>query len=174
MNTKPKFAFAILALIGTLTPIKSASASPTTSAGVLATFEGRTIDLSKGWGSATACSTDGVNTTCYRSAHQMATAQSVPAVALAASVCIPSVNLYSGTKFTGLVLNINSHGGPTALSQYGFDNITSSYAIGYCDAVFYDGTTNTSSVYPGPTTAYSSATSMLTGWDNRISSITIS
>lgn len=59
------------------------------------------------------------------------------------------------------------------LSGYGFDNVTSSYQVGGCAATFYD-TAGGTGTYPGSTGAGASASSMVSGWDNRISSIRIS
>jgi hypothetical protein len=168
---KKSFLGSALALMLTfgIAPIGSADAA---AKGVLATFEGQTIDLSKGWGDAKACITDGTTTQCFRSETEMQSAPSTQ-IATLATGCIPSVMLYSGTYFTGLALNLTASNSVIALSGYGFDNITSSYGIGYCNASFYDGLNKSTAQYPGPTNAYASATVMMSGWDNRISSVFI-
>jgi hypothetical protein len=68
---------------------------------------------------------------------------------------------------------LTSRGAYINLSTYGFDNDTSSYKVGACASYFYDGAGGGTPLYPGTTTANSSATSMLTGWDNRVSSVYI-
>ena len=60
------------------------------------------------------------------------------------------------------------------LSTYGFDNDTSSYRVGACASTFWAGASGSGSVYPGPTGANASASSMLSGWNNVVSSVYIS
>lgn len=148
--------------------------------GVVASFEGGWINLAQGWGEATACTSDGVNTRCFRTEAEM-DATSSPVVGLSALssgivpllACASSLKLYRSTSFTGAVLQLTSRGTYANLSTYGFDNDTSSYQVGACTSYFYDGATGGAPLYPGATTANSSATSMLTGWDNRVSSVYI-
>jgi hypothetical protein len=59
------------------------------------------------------------------------------------------------------------------LSTYGFDNITSSYQVGACGSTFYDGASGVAPTYPGPTGANAASATMLTSWDNRVSSVYI-
>ena len=141
----------------------------------LADFEGSFIDLSKDWGEAKACWSDGRTTECFRTESQM-DSQINQRFTLKAAVatCATSVKLYSNTSYGGSVLSLVTRTVPINLSAYGFDNLTSSYVIGSCNALFYDYANNVSPTYPGSTTANSSASSMSTGWDNRVSSIRIS
>ena len=59
----------LIAAVG-LFPTMQANAAPS-NGGVLATFEGRTINLAQSWGAATACTSDGVTTQCFRSVAEM-------------------------------------------------------------------------------------------------------
>jgi hypothetical protein len=156
------------------------TAASDTGHGVIASFEGGWINLAEGWGEATACTSDGITTACYRTEAEMnaasnpvvgATARSLAIVPLL--TCASSLKLYRSTSFTGAVLQLTSRGVYTNLSTYGFDNDTSSYQVGACTSYFYDGASGGTPLYPGTTTANSSATSMLTGWDNRVSSVYI-
>jgi hypothetical protein len=81
--------------------------------------------------------------------------------------------LYRSTSYGGAVLQLTTRYTYINLSGYGFDNDTSSYRVGACAAYFYDGTNGGGSVYPGSTGAGVSASSMVSGWDNRISSVYI-
>ena len=141
----------------------------------LADFEGSFIDLSKDWGEAKACWSDGRTTECFRTESQMDSQinQRFTSKAVVAT-CATSVKLYSNTSYGGSVLSLVTRTVPINLSAYGFDNLTSSYVIGSCSTLFYDYANNVSPTYPGSTTANSSASSMSTGWDNRVSSIRIS
>jgi hypothetical protein len=166
-------ALMMTAVVGSAAPHVSA-ADPE---GVLASFEGTTINLQDGWGAARACTSDGVVTTCYRSeaALDRATAvaaQSIEMTPLAA--CASSLRLYRSTSYGGSVLQLTARGTFINLSSFGFSNDTSSYRVGACSASFYDGSSGGAPTYPGSTSANASATSMVTGWDNRVSSIYIS
>lgn len=86
--------------------------------------------------------------------------------------CTPSVRLYSGANHSGSLLNVTAQYTFVNLSSHGFDNITSSYRIGGCNAGLYGGA-NGASPYPGNTSAGVSASSMLSGWDNAVSSVYI-
>ncbi|MBI4933830.1 MAG: hypothetical protein HY828_08130 [Actinobacteria bacterium] len=148
---------------------------------MIASFEGGWINLTDGWGEATACTSDGFTAECYRTEAEMdaashnalgsTAARSVGIVPLLA--CASSLKLYRSTSFTGAVLQLTSRGAYINLSTYGFDNDTSSYKVGACTSYFYDGASGGTPLYPGTTTANSSANSMLTGWDNRVSSVYI-
>lgn len=147
---------------------------------VIASFEGGWINLTEGWGEAAACTSDGTTTECYRTEAEMdaesgeavgAASRSLTVVPLVA--CASSLKLYRSTSFGGAVLQLTSRGTYTNLSPYGFDNDTSSYQVGACTSYFYDGASGGTPLYPGTTTANSSATSMLTGWNNRVSSVYI-
>jgi hypothetical protein len=172
-------AIAIAVLSTTLIALPAASTSAAaTSPGVLAQFEGRTIDLSEDWGEATACSITTVGATCYRTEQEMDAAFAVTLrVALSLrglfgilSNCVTQVKLYDGTSYGGTVLQLwgrQTH----VLSTSGFDNVTSSYKIGACDAEFYSGIST--GPYPGNTSAGAQSTAMVAGWDNIVSSIYI-
>lgn len=160
-----------------LAPVSPTSAAPPR--GVVASFEGGWINLADGWGEATACTSDGVTTSCFRTEAEMdvaaaATGGDVQSVGIAPQVaCVSSLKLYRSASFTGSVLQLTTRGTYINLSTYGFDNDTSSYQVGACTAYFYDGASGGTPLYPGATGANSSAASMLTGWDNRVSSVYI-
>jgi hypothetical protein len=94
-----------------------------------------------------------------------------PIGALAA--CTPSVRLYRSSGFGGSVLYLTTRGAILNLSSYGFDNDTSSYAVGGCSASFFSGANAAGSVYPGNTAAGAGAAVMMSGWDNTVSSVYI-
>jgi hypothetical protein len=161
----------------TITPLLSlnAAATQTRPAGPsLATYEGRSIDLRQGWGTAQACISDGITTACYRTEAEMnasLTPPSTPAVAAtAASSCNANLRLYANNSYLGQSLTLTTRGTWISLSTYGFSGITSSFQIGGCSATLADANTN----YPGATGAGSQSASMAAGWDNRITRVRIS
>lgn len=163
---------ATVALAGTAnasTPESTAGAP----AAEIATFEGATFDMTQGWGAATACNVTDTGTTCYRTETDMNKAiATAPGTASRASSCSSSLRLYDGTSHTGQVISITTRSTLISLSGYGFDNKTSSYKVGACSARLYNGIG--SSQYGGNTSAYASATSMASGWNDVISSVTLS
>ncbi len=153
--------------------------------GVLAEFEGTTINLAVSWGDAHACAVSQAATMCYRSEAEM-NAASVEQLSLSSSAapteagvgdvsiaaaCSSSLRLYDGTSYGGNTVNFTTRGALISLSSYGFDNLTSSYKVGACAATLYSGIQ--SGTYPGNTGAGAQATSMLSGWNNVISSVYI-
>ena len=142
---------------------------------VTAAFEGRLIGLADGWGEARACTSDGVATRCYRSEEAMDVAENVAldVTAAATLACSGSLRLYRLSGFGGGVLQLTTQFTVINLASYGFDNDTSSYRVGPCNSSFYDTTTGGTG-YPGNTSANVSATSMVSGWDNRVGSVYIS
>lgn len=149
----------------------------------LATYEGRTIDLRNGWGSATACLVSSTGTTCFDSEKEldaqlvsMAPVLDAAAVsgfrsAAAAVSCGSSVRLYSGISYTGSVLAIIDRYTVINLASLGYSNVTTSFKVGACAATMWDGTTGSGAVYPGSTSAGAVAASMATGWNDRVSSV---
>jgi hypothetical protein len=149
-----------------------ASAAPTPP-GVIATFDGHTINLADGWGAARACTSDGVTARCYRSEAEMDAAEGGLDDGFAPYACSGSLRLYRSTSYGGAVLQLTTQYTLINLATYSFNNDTSSYRVGPCASIFYDTTTG-SGTYPGNTGANVSAPSMSAGWDNRIGSVYIS
>ena len=155
-------------------PITAAPVQALGSTGVLATFEGHTIDLSKGWGDARACTVEASGVTCYRSELSMNQAESLTSsgeAAVASLTCSPALRLYDGASFTGTVLFITTRGALVTLASLGFDNVTSSYRIGGCAANLYSGVLT--GLYPGNTAANAQSATMLAGWSNVLSSVLV-
>lgn len=167
---------AVLIVAGPASPVEAAD-------GVQATFEGRTIDLADGWGPARACATLDEHTECFRSEAAMdrwiasereaASQQSGDGPAGAMASCSSSLRLYDGTSYTGQILHLSTRSLWINLSGYGFDNLTSSYRIGACGAYLAENASGGGAWYPGNTSAGASASSMATGWNNRVSSVYI-
>jgi hypothetical protein len=173
------------ALITTLllAPTPHASADSPNAGPSIATFEGGSIDLRDGWGEATACTSDGNSTECFRTEKELdkylaegssQDAQQAGGGFVIDAVCSTALKLYTNTSYGGTVLALSTRGVFHNLANWSFDNVTSSYKVGTCSATFYDGANGGGAVYPGNTSAGASATSMLSGWDNRVSSVYIS
>jgi hypothetical protein len=141
--------------------------------GVTVQFGGATLDLADGWGDATACMFDGVTARCFHSELDMDRALHTftrpGIVTTRSSSCSSSLRLYDGTYQLGAVLLITARNTPINLSIVGFDNLTSSYRVGACNANLYNA--QQSWRYPGDTSAFAGANTMLPGWNNSISSV---
>jgi hypothetical protein len=161
--------FGIIGVLALVTPAE-ASVPAARGAGQIATFEGQTFDMSRGWGQAVACNVTDGSAVCYRSETEMNKAIAAIPVSRASS-CTSSLRLYDGTGRTGAVVNLSTRMTTLTLSTFGFDNRTSSYRIGGCSAILYSGIGSGS--YGGNTAANASASSMLSGWDNTVSSVYI-
>ncbi|HDL50313.1 MAG TPA: hypothetical protein ENH33_10215 [Actinobacteria bacterium] len=158
-------------------------ADSTEPVGQVAVFEGSTIDLARGWGDAHACAIweDRV-AECFRTeaeleawlAGLMSPAQetSEKSVTTAATACSSALRLYDGVGYSGDVLYLWSRGSWIDLWDVGFANRTSSYKIGACSSYFADYPGGGGDWYPTSlTSAYLWSSSMLSGWDNRVSSV---
>jgi hypothetical protein len=140
----------------------------------LALFEGKVIDLSRGWGEAQACvvfDTDRL-AECFRDAatlHARETELASDVTTLAS--CSTPLRLFANTGYGGRELDIFTRGVWQNLSTWSFDNQLSSYKVGACGAYLAENANGGGSWYPGNTSAGASAPSMLSGWDNRVSSV---
>ena len=160
----------------TLKPVSGDPAS-------LASFEGRVIDLSLGWGDAKACSTDGRTTQCFASEKEMDAAIGNPTQrpqlvtsgfrAGARRSCSSAMRLYDGISYTGIVIQIFTNNALLNMSSYAFDNKMTSFKMGSCSASFFDDAWAGGTQYPGSTGAWAQSASMATGWNNRIGSLVV-
>lgn len=150
----------------------------------IADYEGTDIDMRDGWDGARACNTDGETTTCWDTEPEMLLALAAQGLsttptadAAGASTarrqytCSTYLRLYTGTNYSGSVLAISSRYVVLNLSSYGFNNVTSSYRIGACSSAFWDLNSGGAPAYGGNTGVGVWSPNMLSGWDNRISSV---
>ncbi|MGI9644114.1 MAG: hypothetical protein ACR2O6_02245 [Ilumatobacteraceae bacterium] len=144
-----------------------------------ARFNGREIDLQKGWGNAKACHVaEDLSVTCYGSERAMDNALGVahraggdyPSSANGYASCGSSLRLYSYNYYGSPVLYLTTRWSWTNLSWFGFNNRTSSYRVGGCSALFRSGSYGGGSTYPGPTWAWARRSTMGWSWDNVLSS----
>jgi hypothetical protein len=86
--------------------------------------------------------------------------------------CSTGLRLYDGTGYSGSVLVILDRLLWINLSNYGFDNRTSSYKVGACSSYLAENASGGGSWYPtSATQAWDQASSMQSGWSNRVSSV---
>jgi len=156
--------------------------------GATATFEDTTLNLAEGWGEAQACLiwSDLDVHECYRTEREMdlRIAELEPqkmtrntggvAQTIETTTCSGYLKLYDGTSYVTPVLYLHDRFVWLNLSVYGFDQRTSSYRVGPCYAYFADLTNGGGSWYPTSLTqAYDQSSSMISGWNNDVSSVYI-
>lgn len=162
----------VASALGAASTTHATDAPQTSKTGVIATFEGTTFDMARGWGDASACHVTDTGAACYRTESAMERAIGEIPPAERAANCSTSLRLYDGTSYTGAVISLSTRQSVLSLSTFGFDNRTSSYRVGACSASLYNGIGT--SKYGGNTLANASATSMASGWNDVISSVVIS
>jgi hypothetical protein len=147
------------------------SASPS-----LALFEGRTIDLSQGWEQAQAClvAPGAGIAECYRSREALhAREAQLVGSSLMLAACSSPLRLYADIYYGGRELALYDRGYWQNLSTWSFDNQLSSYKVGACGARLAENANGGGAWYSGGTSAGAWEPFMLSGWDNRVSSIYI-
>lgn len=158
------------------TPAQAAT-TPSEVHGVRASYRGRVINLAEDWEGAMACVVSDESAACFDTAEErdgeLAKVEaSTDSVGVQAVSCASSVRLYDGTSYMGASVAYSTRGAWLNLSSVGFDNRTSSFRIGACSSYFADDPGGGGSWYPtSATQAGAQSTSMVSGWNNRVSSI---
>ncbi len=159
-------------------------------AGTAARYGEQVIDLARGWEGAGACVVwpEMLEVPeCFDTEAEMnrrigeletgmaaSTGVSTGTRATSGSSCASYLRLYDGTWYTGAVLYLRGRWQWFNLADYGFDQRTSSYRIGACSARFADRRNGSGDRYPTSLTeAYDVAPTMLSGWNNDVSSVYI-
>lgn len=155
----------------------------------IATFEGKKIDLARGWGEARACLVwrQGGVMECFRSEAALDAREaelaarrpepereattSYSAYASSSYYCSSSLRLYEHNYYAGRRLSFWDRGYWQNLADYGFDDSMSSYIVGGCYAHLAEHPNGGGWWYPGPTYPYAGEPVM--GWQDVISSIFI-
>lgn len=151
----------------------------------LARFEGRVINLAEDWEEADACALWDVvrGAECFRNEWDMVdflqqigmTGGALAPNLGAAATCSSSLKLYDGYSHTGTTFYVYTTNTWINLADYGWTDRTSSYRVGACDSYFADHSDGGGEWYPTSLTeAWDTASSMTSGWNNRISSVYMS
>lgn len=158
----------------------------------LASFEGRQIDLASSWEEATACIVwQPTDIQCFASERELEgyvagvedtlstetsslDSSTAFAVAAASSSCGSYLRLYDYTSYGGNSLWLATRYTWLNLANYGFNQRTSSFRIGGCSAYFADLASGGGAWYPTYLTqAWDRSPSMISGWNNDVSSVYI-
>ena len=178
---------AVMALVLVVPAPAGAQRAPGVAGGTgTATFEGETIDLAGDWGDARACLIwrQGGVMECFRTEAELdereaelrgaqpSQAAEGPTAAQAHSwYCSSSLRLYEHNWYGGRRLSFWDRGYWQNLSDYGFEDQTSSYIVGGCYVHLAEHAWGGGWWYPGPTYPYAGEPVM--GWQDVISSIYI-
>ncbi len=163
------------ALVGVFGGTQMVASASTT--GASASYDGGTINLGQGWGSAKVCAVASSGTTCFadQSGYQAwVSAQSAGGIGqISLSNCSTGLKLYSAINYGGSELVLYVQASWINLSTYSFSDVTSSYHVGACAVGMAAGTNGSGAAYPGATSAGSSSTNM-GAWNDRVQSVYIS
>ena len=161
-------------LVGFMGSVPLASAAP--NAPIIASYNGGTLNLSQGWGSATVCDVTGAGTYCFASQaayeawQSSATGQSL---VQPLTSCSSSLKLYENINYGGDELILSTTLLWINLSAYSFADEASSYQVGACSIIMTDGTNGSGNVYPGATSAGSDVSWIGAAWNDRVQSVYI-
>ena len=149
-----------------------ASSSP----GALASYDGGTINLADGWSGAAVCAVTSTGNQCFSTQAEFQSWVASANVATEASPltggnCSSALELFTGKNYSGTELAIYDQAIWINLSTYDFGDKTNSYKVGACNTAMTSAANGGGAQYPGPTTAGSAATSMVSGWSDRIESV---
>ena len=147
----------------------------------IAIFEGRAIDLARGWDEARACLVwrQGGVLECFRTAEELdargaqlrPSQDTTTSVAASSYSCSSPLRLYYYTWYGGRQVSFWDRGWWQNLADYGFGDRTSSYVVGACYAHLAEHPDGGGWWYPGPTYPYAGEPVMYSDWQNTISSI---
>ena len=155
------------------------AASASTSSDVVASYNGGTIDLTQGWGSATVCAVTPSGTNCFtnQSEYQSwASSQfkSSSIVAPLATSCSTGLELFQNEGYGGNELVLTTPSIWINLADYSFADVVSSYKVGTCAVTMTDGTNGSGTIYPGATSPGSDVSWIGTAWNDRLKSVYLS
>lgn len=173
---------AAIALAAILVPAPALAGSGP--AGPIATYDGGQIDLSKGWGTAQACLVANGEVECFANRSDLAareqelalgqqSAMGAATTPTTSTVCSSPLRLYADANYGGRELDFYDRGYWQNLSTWSFSDQTSSFKVGACAVHLADGANGSGSWYPSGTSADHSEPTMVSGWNDRISSIFI-
>jgi hypothetical protein len=152
-------------------------ASGAGSTGTIATYNGGTLNLSQGWGTAAVCAVTAVGTNCFssQSAYQAwLSSQLLTEDALTPDVsinCSTGFDLYQNIDYGGGELVIFDQATWINLSTYGFADQVSSYKVGACSVSMTAAANGGGDVYPGATSPGSDVSWIGTAWNDRVQSV---
>jgi hypothetical protein len=142
---------------------------------VTASYNGGTVDLSQGWGSAKVCAVTETGTHCFETQsdyQEWITTQSDLTGLLPDGVnCSTGFDLYQNISYGGTELVIYVTSIWLNLSTYSFSDELSSYKVGACSMSMTDAPNGGGNVYPGATSAGSDVSWIGTAWNDRVQSV---
>jgi hypothetical protein len=162
-------------LLSTSAGFAETPSPPATSSESVALFEGQQIDLSQSWGEAQACFVAAVgDVECFRDRADLYARESQLETTDSPLVtCSSPLRLFADTSYSGRELDFYDRGYWQNLSTWSFDNQLSSYKVGACGVYLAENANGGGSLYPGNTNAGHDEPSMVSGWNDRVSSIYI-
>src|ERR1019366_3605626 len=149
-------------------------ASAASNSGVTASYNGGTIDLSQGWGTAAVCVVTSSGTSCFSSQSSYQTWASTQPKLLPGVVPPPSgacstvLRLFSMVGYAGRELILSLQLSWINLSAYSFANVLSSFHVGACAVGMTASVNGLGAVYPGTGSPGSNVSTLGAAWNNRV------
>jgi hypothetical protein len=163
-----------VALIAVVGGAQWSSAADT---GTSATYEGGTINLAQGWGTAAVCAVTAAGTNCFSSqaSYQAWLSPKLQAgdavVPDSSGNCSSGLDLYQNIDYGGAELVIFVQSIWINLSAYSFSDELSSYKVGACSVSMTDAANGGGDVYPGATSPGSDVSWIGATWNDRMQSV---
>jgi hypothetical protein len=174
--TKVATLISSIVLIGTLCGVQLAAG---TESNTIASYDGGTIDLSLGWGTATICVVMTTGISCYADqsdyqewANSQVKVGGGPFSPLSGN-CSTGLKLFQDRSYGGNELILYELSNWINLSSYSFSDEVSSYKVGACSVSMTDAQNGSGNVYPGPTAAGSDVSWIGSAWVDRVESVYI-
>jgi hypothetical protein len=163
----------LVSLLSAAAGIGGAGATPLAGSAAGPPLAGGHIDLSQGWGQATACMVPpSGEMECFDTVAALKARSAQLRAATPASSGCP-VDLYTGSYMSGWMLELWGQGYWINLVYYGFDNATVSFVGNGCGFHLADYAWGGGYWYPGYTGPWAYAWDMGWSWDWRVSSVYI-
>ena len=170
-----------LAAIGVVISVVStaSTASASTDQASIAYFQGGTINLAQGWGSAHICDVIATGTYCFAGQGQYQNwastelSSGVTALVITLVNCSSGLDLFQNIDYGGNELIVSSEANWINLSTYGFSDVVSSFKVGACSIGMTDSSNGSGNDYPGPTSSGSDVTWIGAAWNDRVQSVYI-
>jgi hypothetical protein len=165
---------ALSVIVGVVGVASTASAVGSQSS--IAFFQGGTINLTQGWGSAQICDVISSGTYCFTDQseyQQWVKTSGLVSDVTSLALCTPELDLYANIDYGGAELIVTGAGNWVNLSAHGFSDVVSSFKVGACAIGMADGVGGSGNQYPGPTSPGSNVSWIGTAWNDRIQSVYI-
>jgi hypothetical protein len=178
MERLVRISCALCLMLGIISIGLDSNAGASAGGDAMASYEGGTLDISQGWGTATVCVVARTGNECFTTyAEYVAWMSSKLGGDLQLepdTSCSTGLDLYQNIDYGGDELILKTEDVWINLSTYSFSDETSSFKVGACSVDMNDSNNGGGNFYPGPTSSGSDVSWIGSVWNDRIASVLIS